>query len=45
MQTKTTLHHFAYNITLDNLELVIELFEKMGCELSYPSGEMMVFEK
>lgn len=36
---KTILHHFAYNITQDNLELVIELFEKMGCELSYRKGE------
>lgn len=32
---KTTLHHCAYNITPNSLELVLELFEKMGCSLAY----------
>jgi hypothetical protein len=32
---KSILHHFAYNITPKNLELVIELFEKLGCALAY----------
>lgn len=32
---KTTLHHFAYNITPHSLELVLELFELMGCKLEY----------
>jgi len=32
---KTILHHFAYSITPNNLELVLELLEKMGCSLSY----------
>ena len=32
---KIKLHHFAYNITPNNLELVIELFEELGCELAY----------
>jgi len=30
-----TLHHFAYSITPNNLELVLELLEKLGCTLSY----------
>ncbi|MBT5023525.1 hypothetical protein HOK51_06950 [Candidatus Woesearchaeota archaeon] len=29
------LHHFAYNIRPDKLELVLELLEKIGCKLSY----------
>ena len=29
------LHHFAYNITPNSLELVLELLEKLGCVLSY----------
>ena len=32
---KTTLHHFAYNITPHSLELVLELLELMGCKLEY----------
>jgi hypothetical protein len=32
---ETKLHHFAYNITPGNLEFVVELFEKLGCELTY----------
>ncbi len=32
---KTTLHHFAYNIRPNTLELVVEFFEKLGCEVSY----------
>ena len=32
---ETKLHHFAYDITQDNLELVVELLEKLGCKLSY----------
>lgn len=32
---KIKLHHFAYNITPNNLELVIELFEKLGCAPAY----------
>jgi hypothetical protein len=32
---KVKLHHFAYNITPNSLELVIELLEKLGCTLSY----------
>lgn len=35
---KTTLHHFAHNITPNHLELVLELLEKMGCSLSYREG-------
>ena len=35
---KARLHHFAYNITPNNLELVLELLEKMGCSLSYRGG-------
>lgn len=35
---KTTLHHFAHTITPQNLELVLELFEKMGCSLAYREG-------
>lgn len=29
------LHHFAYNITPNSLELVIELLDKLGCTLDY----------
>ncbi|MCD6229376.1 MAG: hypothetical protein J7K00_01065 [Candidatus Diapherotrites archaeon] len=29
------LHHFAYNTTPNNLELVLELLEKLGCTLAY----------
>ena len=32
---KTRLHHFAYNITPDSLELVLELLEKMGCSSAH----------
>lgn len=32
---KTVLHHFAYNISPNNLELVVELFELLGCQISY----------
>ncbi len=32
---KVKLHHFAYNITPNNLELVSELFEKFDCVVSY----------
>ena len=32
---KVKLHHFAYNITPNNLELVLELLEKLGCTLAY----------
>ena len=32
---KTTLHHFAYNIAPDSLELVLKVFKKLDCDLSY----------
>ncbi len=32
---KVKLHHFAYNIKPNELELVLELFKKLGCTLSY----------
>ena len=35
---KTKLHHFAYNITPNKLELVLELLEKFGCKLNYREG-------
>ena len=34
-----TLHHFAYNITPNNLEFILELLDKMGCSLAYREGE------
>jgi len=36
---KATLHHFAYNITPNNLELVLELLKKLGCTLGYREGD------
>ena len=36
---KAKIHHFAYNIKPNNLELVIELFEKLNCTLSYREGQ------
>jgi len=36
---KAKLHHFAYDITPGNLEVVIELFEKLGYHLHYRIGE------
>ena len=36
---KTTLHHFAYSITPDSLELFLKLLEKMGCSLDYREGD------
>ncbi len=30
-----TLHHCAFNISSNKLELVLELFEKLGCSLTY----------
>ena len=35
----TKLHHFAFNITPGSLEFVIELFEQLGCSLSYRKNE------
>jgi len=35
---KAKLHHFAYNIRPDSLELVLELLEKLGCTLTYRKG-------
>ncbi|MCK4592390.1 hypothetical protein KAT63_03045 [Candidatus Parcubacteria bacterium] len=32
---KVKLHHFAYNIAPNSLELVLELLEKLGCTLVY----------
>ena len=32
---KVKLHHFAYNIKPNSLELVLELFEQLGCTLFY----------
>ena len=32
---KVKLHHFAYNITPNSLELVLELLEKLGCTLAF----------
>ena len=32
---KIKLHHFAYNITPNTLELVIELLEQLNCTVSY----------
>ncbi len=31
----TTLHHFAYNIKSNQLELVLEMFEILGCTIAY----------
>ena len=36
---KAKLHHFAYNIKPNKLAIVIELFEKLGCNLSYREGQ------
>ncbi len=36
---ETKLHHFAFNITPNKLELVIELLEKFGCKLVYREGD------
>ncbi len=36
---KMRLHHFAYAINQNSLEIVLELFEKFGCTLSYRDGE------
>lgn len=35
----TKLHHFAYNIRPNTLELVLSVFEILGCELRYRKGE------
>ena len=35
----TTLHHFAYNIQPDTLEIVIELFDMLGCKIAYRIDE------
>jgi len=35
----TTLHHFAYNITPNNLELFLELMDKFDCSLAYREGD------
>ena len=35
----TTLHHFAYNIKPNQLELVLELFEMLGCTVAYREGD------
>ena len=35
----TTLHHFAYNIKPNKLELVLELFEMLWCRLAYREWE------
>ena len=32
---KVKLHHFAYTIRPNSLELVLELLEKLGCTLTY----------
>ena len=32
---KATLHHFAYNIKPNSLELIIELFKIFNCTISY----------
>lgn len=36
---KTTLHHFAYNISPNSLELVMKLFEKLGLVMCYRDGD------
>ena len=36
---KTKLHHFAYNIRPNTLELVLELFKKLDCHLDYREGD------
>ncbi len=33
------LHHFAYDIRPNSLELIIELFEQLGCEMTYREGD------
>lgn len=38
IEMKIKLHHFAYNITPNSLELVLDLFEKLGCKLTYRKG-------
>jgi len=35
---KTILHHFAYNIRPNSLELVLEVLERLGCSPSYRQG-------
>ncbi|MEA3429954.1 MAG: hypothetical protein U9R08_01640 [Nanoarchaeota archaeon] len=35
---KVKLHHFAYNITPNSLELVLELLDRLGCTLVYREG-------
>jgi len=35
---ETILHHFAYNIRPNKLELVLELFELLGCTIAYREG-------
>jgi hypothetical protein len=32
---KVKLHHFAYNVTPNKLELVLEFLKKLGCTLAY----------
>ena len=36
---KTKLHHFAYNITPNSLEIVLELLAKFKCEINYREGD------
>jgi hypothetical protein len=35
MNKKIKLHHFAYNIKPNTLELVVEMFKFFDCEISY----------
>jgi len=36
---KPILHHFAFNIRPNTLEVVMELMEKMGCITSYRESD------
>lgn len=33
------LHHFAYNIKPNKLELALELFKLLGCNIAYRNGD------
>jgi len=41
----TKLHHFAYTITSENLDIVIELFEKLGCVLAHKGNKWCLIKQ